>query len=451
MEKSEMEDVLDALSRINRSLDERFEKNADLYIAPDQVEHLKQLIYKGSYQLLVKEFNLKKYSAKVLANVLIKNAWLMRYSRYDLLEPIFLNCDIRYLYSVMKDGVFDNKIDMPPEFRLQLITIFLEKGDSRMCRQMLEQKLSLLNHPQLKAICVKQALKDEPILIRYQLFNDYVNENKNVLTQESIVAQLFPAKDFTDDLLKHIFEEQIKSSTSMSRFWTNRLTVKNIPYIMEQFKKYCRLNSSNLSEVKDVLSRLYPIAKNDFNTFADKFAEACTFMDGDKKAGLAESCISRISDGDNEQILKNALSQYGINAERGELADLEKIIEILNIGGRRYSKAEGYLAVSFDKKYYSDCYNKLKEIYQEVPDSIFEEFCLKLVKSKSWHLKYLLYVIKELVPDDADKNDPLVRQLLKHIQDKDILRKYRLDRNLRPIINFVREKDFDLFTKLRSF
>ena len=453
MDKNEMTAVLGALERINRSLDERFEKDADLYIAPEQVEKLKHLICLGNYLQIVKECTLKKYSANVLANVLIKNAWLMRNNRYNLLQPIFDECDYSYLQNIMRDGVFDNKIEMPSEFRLQLIATFLEKGEPLMCRQILGQKLLFLNHPMLKAICVRQALKDEPIINRYRLFNEYVKQNKNILTREDKVAKLFPAKDFTDNLRAQIFEDQIKQATDATYFWLNRLGAADILFMMEQYKKFCRLNSSNLNECKNVFGRLQILYKNDFETFAKKFAEACTCMDGNRKERLAHSFLNRIQNKDEEQFLRDALDDYNIILEeKGTLANIEEIARRLTTDADyQYRKAVGYLTASFDKKYYSDYENNLNQIYRLVPLSRFEDFCLNLVKFKHWHLGYLLYAIKHLVPTGANKNNPIVSELLEYIRDKDILRTNKYNSNIGEIIEFVKTKDFDLFTRLKQF
>lgn len=448
-----MASVLDALNRINRSLDERFEKNADLYLAPEQTEKLKHLIYLGNYPQIVKEFTLKKYSAEALANVLIKNAWLMWKSNYKLLDPIFEACDYRYLRGVMQEGVFDNKIEIPSEFRLQLIVLFLDKGESTMCRQMLGQKLLFMNHPRLKAICVRQAFKDAPILERYRLFNDYAAKNMNILTEAATLKELFPAEEFTDKLRSQIFEEHLKEYSPLWNFWVNLMTAADIPFFMEQFKKYCRLNSSNLPACKNLFARLNPIAKNDFETFAEKFAEACACMDGFKKEKLARRLLNIIKD-KQEDIFRVALNRHGIEGgDKGKLADEEEITERLCTDNDfLYNKEVFWLVASFDKKYSDDCENVLNRIRGEVSDrNRFKNFCLTLVKSKFWQLRYLVYVIEELVPAAADKNDPFVKELLTHIHDKDLLRKNRFDPNIKKVLDFVKMKDFDLFTRLKQF
>jgi len=455
MDKNEMDSILGALERINRSLNERFEKNADLYIAPETVEKLKKLIYVGNYPHIAKYCTvMKKFSAEVLANVLIQNAWLMRSPKFEQLQPVFEECNKNYLQSVMVESVLDNKIEMPPEFRLQLISIFLSNGDSVMCRQMLEQNPQplFLNHPQLKAICIRQALKNETLIERYKLLNDYFEKNKELLMQEKILNELFPTNEFTETLKQKIFEEQIKPSTSTWHFWINTLVKDGVSFIMEQFKQYCKLNPSRISEAKGLLGKLQTVSNNDFKTFAEKFAQACAYMDGDRKEGLAKSLLSRINAGSaEEKILIAAFNRNGIsNVTRNELADINEIIKCFNEYTRqKYEHSRAYFAKSFDTNYYSKCEKMLDKLQEEIPESRFEDFCFFLVKSKFWHLKYLLYAIDYL--EDAESNDDLVKKILMHIKDKNILQNYKNDPNIGKIIDFVKSNDFDLFVELNQF
>lgn len=451
MDKNEMEAVVGALKRINRCLDERFEKDADLYLAPEQVEEIKKLIYGGKYDKLVKECSpvLKKFSPRVMVNVLVKNAWLMRKSKYETLRPIFDACEYNYFRKVMTD-VFENRIDMPTKFRFWLIATCLEKNSAADCRRMIAQKSIFLNHPTLKAICIRQILKDEPIDKRYRQFNDYVDDSKNLLTQEDIVNSLFPSSDFTDTIRSLIFNEHIKQASDMSRFWVGRLEASDIPFIMGKFKEFCRQHSSHFTECADILGRLYPISKKNFSDFAERFAAACACMDGNQKAKLARSCLGRTSTEDSKT-LQAALIKQGIsNVEKGDLADTDKIIEILSgnfLNGRKL----GYLVHSFDAKYRDDYENTLEQIRQKTSENHFVKFCCALFKIKYWRLDYLVYVIDKLIAPGTDKNDPLVKEVLEHIHDKNILREFKFDKNYGRIIAFVKEKDFSLFEQLTRY
>lgn len=454
MDRNEMELVLGALERINRSLDERFEKNADLYIAPEEVEKLKKLIYIGNYPQIVKLYTLKKFSAEILANVLIQNAWLMRNEKFYILQPIFKECNNFYLQRVMVESVFDNKIEMPSKFRLQLILKFLAGGDSIMCRQILEQNPPslFLNHPQLKAVCVCQALKNEPLLNRYNLFNNYVSTSKNLLTQEKIFTELFPVTEFTESFKKKVFEEQIKQNHVTWHFWLNLLSKDDVSFIMEQFKQFCKLNPSHISECKGLLGKLQTVCNNDFKTFAEKFAEACAYMDGDKKESLASSLISRTNeDSEEEKILLAALSRCGIqNVTRNELADINEIIKCLTeYSNSRYNNSVGYFAKSFDINCYNNCADMLDKVQEKISESRFEDFCLFLIKSKFWRLKYLLFAIE--YAEDYDSEDKFVKEILRHIKEKNILQNHRFDSNIGKIIDFIKSKDFNLFLELKQF
>ena len=451
MDRTEMEAVVGALKRINRCLDERFEKDADLYLSPEQVEEIKKLIYGGKYDRLVKECSpvLKKFSPRVMVNVLVKNAWLMRNGKYEILRPIFDSCEYDYFRSVMTD-VFENRIDMPTRFRFWLIATCLEKNSAADCRQMLAKKLIFLNHPTLKAICIRQILKDEPINKRYRQFNDYVADSKSLLTQKDIVNSLFPSSDLTDAIRNLIFNEHIKQASDMNHFWVERLEAKDIPFVMDKFKEFCRQNSSHFKECADVLSRLYPISKKNFSDFAERFAVACACMDGYQKANLAKSCLRR-TNSEETKILQAALSKHGIvNVEKGELADADKIIEILseNFVSER---ALRYLVASFDEKYRDDYENTLEKIRQKTSGERFGKFCCTLFKIKYWRLKYLVYVINKLVPAGANKNNSLVKEILEHVHDKDILREFKFDKDIERVIAFVKEKDFSLFEQLTRY
>ena len=455
MDRAEMELIYNALERINHSLDERFEKNADLYIAPENVEWLKHAIYTGNYIQIADKFKLRKMPPQVLTNVLIKNAWLMRNSNYKVyVRPILEACDYPYLTSVMRDGVFDNKKDMPTEFRLMLIETFLRKSSAETCKQMLgfHDKLLFLNNTRLKAICVCQAIKDEPMLSRYNSFNTYVGQWENLSTQGSVFTSLFKSQDFDDRLRDTIFDDQIKNDSPTARFWVERLGADDVDHMMRRMQRFCRMNSSNVSTCKAVLGRLFPLIKKNLEVFANGFAAACSCMDDKGKVELAKSGLSRVSDknADEETALKTALERQGIRgAERGNLANIPKIIEMLNSPG--YGRAMSYLIISFDKHYRADHVNALNQIRSSTNRDRFETFCCNLAQRRDLQLQYLIYVLDELIPANATKTHPIVRQMLDHIQNKDVLKRQKTNPLVGRVIDFVKAKDFELFRKLMAF
>ena len=303
----------------------------------------------------------------------------------------------------------------------------------------------------MKAICIRQILKDEPINKRYRQFNDYVADSKNLLTQDDIVNSMFPSSDLTDAIRNLIFNEHIKQASDMNRFWVDKLEAKDIPFVMDKFKEFCRQNSSHFKECADVLSRLYPISKKNFSDFAERFAVACACMDGNNKEKLARSCLRR-TNSEETKTLQAALTKYGIgNVEKGELADTNKIIEILSGGNFGAGRTLGYLVASFDAQYHSDYENTLAKVRQATSGERFGKFCCALFKIKHWRLGYLVYAIDNLIPAGANKNNPLVKEVLEHVRDKNILREFKLDKNIGRVIAFVKEKDFALFEQLTRY
>ena len=162
MEQEDWTGILDALKSINHSLDERFEKDANLYISMEDTDKLKRTISLGHYRQIADRLKHGQFSAEALTNVVIRNAWLIRNHKYDELRGIFDACSFSYFSGVMQDGVFENKIEMPTDFRILLLTVFLERADSLTCTQMLQQNIQFLNNVKLRAICVLQALKEQP-------------------------------------------------------------------------------------------------------------------------------------------------------------------------------------------------------------------------------------------------------------------------------------------------
>ncbi len=471
MNENEIEQLNNALKQINRCLDERFEENADLYIAPEQVENIKKLIYAGNYDRLVKECSpaLKKYSPQVMANVLIKNAWLMKSSKYETLKPIFEECSYHDLNVIMEESVLENKIAMPSDFRLFLIEIYLNKVPAETCRQMLNQNMTFLNNMTLKALCLRQMLKAEPqITNRYKIFHKEVLTTPAISTQNKILAEVFPSAEINDDCIDLVFEDNIAVESPCTHFWIDILGAENVTCLMSKFKHYCRRNASNNQKCREVLGRLLPIGKKNFQVFAAAFAEACQCMDGySNKKFLAEKCLTLTPKGtDEENILKTSLTMCGLDfddMERGHLASIEEIKEAFGenfIRGGKYR----YLVQSFDKQYRRIYKQKLDEIMSDIDDGAFdddetayahfEEFCCYLVeRTDRYHLqnlKYMLYVIDNLVEDDADKDDPIVERLLKHIENNNLFVTCQKFKEIEKIKDFVHKKDFDLYCRLHG-
>lgn len=466
MDENELEKLNKALKQINRCLDERFEENADLYIAPEQVEDIKKLIYAGNYEKLVKECSpiLKKFSPQVMAHVLIKNAWLMRSPKYATLKNIFEACGYYDLKNIMTQGVLDNKIAMPSNFRLFLIRIYLANTPAEICRQMLEDNLTFLKNIELRALCLRQGLTNEPnILNRYKILRKEAKTTPAIYTQVKILAEMFPPAEFTDDFIEAVFDDNLVDESDGIHFWIDTLSAESVPTVMDKFKSYCRLNSSNIRKCREVCRRVFSIGKKDYPVFVAVFADACKCMDGfSKQKSLAEQCLKLTREGtDEETLLKNALENHGFNVndmEKGDLADLSDIKSAL---GENYISNGKYnwLVISFHKKYRMNYKDKLDEIMNDINNDDletaydhFEEFCCRLVErtelNRQQNIKYMLYVIDNFV--DSDDDAPVVERLLNHIEHNNIFATCKKISGIEKIQTFVRKMDFELYCELIS-
>lgn len=461
MEKDEMKAVVDALARINRSLNERFEKDANLYIPAERIEKIKHLVYLGNYQQIAKEcLELKMYSPEAMANVLIKNAWLMKNSRYNILQPIFVNCNYHYLQRVMSDGVFDNKLEMPTGFRLMLITIFLENADAYLCQQMLTQNLPFLNRPELRAVCVVSAIKELPPMECYIKFKEYTKEAPSILTQSRLLKKAFSKDFFTPEVKSAIFENDLGNIHNLASFWTECLGVDDAAFMFQRFVNHCRQNPTDLDSANKVLPYLFELARknteHNMPLLAQYFAEACAAMDGNNKSNLASRGLSRVKS-EEEPIFERELSAKGISGEKNELKDLNGIIELMN--ERRLTQGLcGFLVKSFKKNYDSTYEQSLNEIAEEVDANDFALFCCYMVRltdrNPRQNMKYLLYVVENVIQGDCnydnDKVD-VVNLMLKHIENNNIFQKCSNIPGIDKVKSFVRENDFDLFSHLTAF
>ena len=467
MDENELEELNKALKQINRCLDERFEENADLYIAPEQVEDIKKLIYAGNYDRLVKECSptLKKFSPQVMAHVLIKNAWLMRNTKYATLKPIFEECSYHDLQNIMTESVLDNKIAMPSNFRFFLIKIYLSKTPAATCRQMLEDNLTFLKNMELRALCLRQSLTDEPqILNRYKIFKKEVSATPAIHTQVKILAEMFPPAEFTDDFIESVFDDNLVSESTGTAFWITTLGAESVTAVMNNFKTYCRLHSSYIKKCREILRRIFPIARQNFPVFVEAFANACQSMDGHaNKKSLAEQCLKLIKkDSDEEVLLRKALESRGFDVddmEQGEWATLDEIKSALeedSITKGRYN----YLVLSFDKQYRKNYKNKLDEIMKDIDNYVFndpetaydnfKEFCCRLIerteRKPEQNIKYILYVIEKF----ANADDEVVARLLNHIERHNIFATCKKVHGIEEIKTFVKNMDFDLFCELTA-
>lgn len=457
MDDITMKQIADAYNRIEQSLSGRFEKDVRLYLPMEDIEELKKLIYQGKYEKILEKYRLKKnkYTAEVLANVLIKNAWLMQgNAKRKELFPIFEQCDIEYLSNIMRDGILDNKIEMPLEFRSDLISLYLQRLDSLTCENMLEQNPSFLNNSQLRAACVCSAVKELSVEERYLKFNKYAKQWPNILMAQSVFKSLFSKKEVNDmDICECILKDQIVSFDNRleRNFWFDMLDIHGIRNVLILLKSYFCEHSSDIKKGKIIAGRILILLQRDLNNLSEAFADACTSLDRAAREAVAQEVYKRLPDEKSRRTISAALAEYGVEFEekQNEFADIDTISEKLN-DVYLSPKLLGFLIISFDKQYrktYSQSLQRLKDECWD-DDSYNMFVCELAIRRFPSFVPYMLYVMDEIAPYDERVMD----DVLKTFENKDILRtgkKSKLSKEeYLQISNFIKQNNFELFKML---
>lgn len=462
MDEKDVVALADAYGRINDSLNERFEQDIRLYIPMEGLENLKKMIYHGEYDKLVEKYTLKKYSAEVLANVWIKNAWLMRKkaSQKDM-DTIFNNCDMSYLSHIMEESIFDNKIEMPRKFRSQLIISYLKRLDANACKAMLESNLQLFNNPEYKAVCIYMILKDLPIETRYNDFTEYINRWPNILQYEEIVDKIFSKQDINNSTLyQDIFTRYIATSNRKQLaydFWMGKINIDGAEKILLLLKEEFRRHASDIKYGKMIITNILPLLRRFPNELSDTFAEACMALDLNTRENIAQRLLQRFHDKKVHRAYANAFEQYGIKDNQdtdNELADIDQISDHLD-NDWNLDHAIGYLIISFDKQYRSSYRNSLQELYIRSNDvDAYDKFIVALGERRLESFpQYMAYAVRNVDPGDHES----IKKALKVLEDNDYIRSGKPKQGkgyadkmkaYNDICDFIRMNDFNLFKKL---
>ena len=427
MEEEVKERLIDAYRRIDQCLDGRREKDVRLYLPIEDIEELKKIIYEGKYEKVLEKFRLKKerYSADVLANILIKNAWLMKDDgKYGILHPVFKECEIAYFSAIMNDGILDHTIEMPKKFRANIILLYLKRLDGSTCRKMLDENPLFLNDINFRAVCIVSILKEMALEERYRAFNNYVKKWPGLLEVTTAYKDVFPKDKINEeDFCELIFSGQIVDNqrSLLNDFWINMLTVDGLKIILTLLNNYFRSHASDSAKGKTIVSKLFPVINRDLDKLADDFVNACTSLDHPACKTVLQEFCKRIQSPRAKDIMIQALQEQGIQIEHKEntLADADTIAEKLS-GYRISDKLMGFLVISFSKQYKDDYEFMLSKIQTECSsDDNFNLFVYELaVRRLSSYPNYMMYLLEYIVPSDPR----IKKKCLEFFEGQDILR-----------------------------
>ncbi|MEE3391342.1 MAG: hypothetical protein VZR28_09215 [Candidatus Cryptobacteroides sp.] len=471
MEKAEWDALQTTLARVKKTMDQRFEKDAELYIDQPNIEWLKRKLHEKNYDA-VKDRMASGLAPEALTRVIVENAWLLPnntdHDAYWQLFAVMKRCRSGYLArGDLATGVLSDSYDMPDAFRTELAELCLSQIEPHRAQAMLNNGAGLLpflNNLKLWIACLKTAISQLEPMDKYRQFTAYT-ENKPGTYAEThwkALNRIFDKTSLTDDVLDAAFNDHfMKEHSPGYYYWRFVFGTRCEPKALPERAGRVFLKV-NMNDGRRLWSCIAPAItrKETMDALADVFRKIAPQWHANRLDSLAEIIVSNLSKRNPDFASKAAQAfssggvQIGVRQEN-DLPELPEISRMLD--DDRISDGKLYfLAKSFKQRYSrnspTDRLNELKEMTQSQGDCAsgnFEKFCYKLTGNIPYQyvVPYLIYVIENF------QNQTATNLVLQIVQQKDIFHaryvkasKGALDR----LKSFVQEKDFELYKKLMS-
>lgn len=468
MEREDYDNLKLTLSRVKKALDQRFEKDTELYIPVEQIEEIKKALYTGNYGLIDGMHKGKGYSPEILTKVVVKNAWLIREKdrkkTHNILKIVKL-CNPAYLNRIMIDGVFDNKLDMSRQFRNDLLMAYFSVVDTLTAQSIMKNsgKNSCLSNDVLRAVCMVAAYKYHSPLERYQKFEIEYKSHPGLANNYGSFNGYLSDEEFDDSsLMSNIFKNQfLVEGNETYKFWRNYMQQVKVQHkFFKIISTYLlkNLNHMNGNDVRGLFSRIIPMVENGKNEEGFEEYLNCVrivlenSMDNRMKNGIVSTAHRKLENSHPtwDSKLCEIAGNYGIHIKTTNSMDREEIADKLI---EAYNLRRGFLnmlVASFNAKYGNDNPAKHLEYIMdrcddEDEDDNFEVFMNCLIESKTHNIDYLVFYIENLC--DYDDN---IETAIEHIKKNFNAHNKLWDRKpeyKQTIFSFFQENDLEGFTE----
>ncbi len=263
MIKNELGDsVNDAVSRINKALDLRFEADTTLYITKKDTDKIKHCLANNNYQ------NLSAFTSRlgqnVVAKVILKNCWLIdfeveqKFNNKKILEKIFK--DLQDIFFVeISEPIINDEVFSSIEFKQFIEKLYYKKTPIKQCERVFNNSQFKIN---CRGICFERYInkyaENNPgsHLCREisSLFKKFPELDRVVNVQ--LLSNLTPQIDDKQTVAKWIIEEKINKVTNA--IWSQALlSLKNTGF--EETIKYLSQNEDHRNETsRYLIEKLYP-------------------------------------------------------------------------------------------------------------------------------------------------------------------------------------------------
>ncbi|MDY3739595.1 MAG: hypothetical protein SO022_03915 [Selenomonadaceae bacterium] len=437
------------LDRIDMTMNQRFEKDADLYMSIEDQEKVKHCLYSGNYIPLSDWHKSRKYSADILTKVLIQNSWLiMKNNKFAPLNSFINECDSNLLYRLLKENVFIQKVDMPKEFRKHIIKLFLQKADSISCQDIMDAGYSFLYNPELYAYALRACLKEYSGVDKYNKFISYLSDgHENLIQSKELKVVKFSESDMTSNLYNIIYEKHLKIESEYYFYWRQQIEATHgVNEIITRFAAHICRSPRDFKIAWNHIKPMVVINKDIANSLVDEIVPAIN----QNRAYISKYALQKIYDAllRFQDIADLFANNVGLVVEQHKKLTLDEIRD--EIDDAMHDSKYMYLVKQFDQSYRNNAEDNLNYIYNNSGNlGKVATFLVTLSKVKARNnsnTEYLIYTINDMEENENNYSNSEIQDIISHIAQQDFLRNNRIKPEWRNIISdFLRERDFKIF------
>lgn len=230
--------ILDALKRIEKSLDCRFEKNDKLYIDRQTKYLIRNKVRYAQWEYIFQELYIKEnISANILMSEIIKDSWLIQgrldevaYKTY--IKPIIDCVNSNIFYEIVED-ILSEKIDSNKDFKYKLIEVYYSKIGMEKLRENIDKKNKYLADERIANICIDRIFESNKKLdFKLESFSEIYEVCKAMKLasrERQIMGKFKTLFDINrkqgSEIIEFIFERYIAKNVDNEKFW---LSVMNL-------------------------------------------------------------------------------------------------------------------------------------------------------------------------------------------------------------------------------
>lgn len=465
MDKEAWETLQNTQDRVKQAVNQRFEKDASLYVDRARQDSLKTMLRNGNYQAVAVQQKCG-LAPEALARVIVENAWLLPHGPYEPLLAVLYHCRPGYLSAsgIMKK-VLEDDYDLPKDFRDEVATLCIADADSHTAEAMLEsgsEKLPFLNNPRLWTACLHTALKPLPSLEKYRRFSEYETGKEGAYAQPQWKAlnQMFDKASLTPEVLDAVFHDHFETASSPGYPYWRHVFEQRLPpdALLSRMEHFFEGHTRDFDGCRKIWFSVAPAIRTEgaMQAFEGVIRRFAPIWHANRMDALGRQIVRKLQERTPQFAERAAaiFSQAGIQVEVRDASDLPDVDELarrFNAGEVPYENLRR-LAKDFNNKYWKQQpVFHLQEILKKLDsmeNPVYWHFCVELAKKHFRFPPYLIYLI-----DHVHRNRFIKKSVLEIVQKNDLLRSQQFKIHpgeLEKVKSFVQEQDFELFKKLMS-